>query len=1098
MSDRREVSHGVNILVLEGGGARGLSSLIILDELMTRLQHKMGLQSQPVVRDHFDVVAGTGTGAVIACMVGRLGVSVQQAIKQYVKLADVFAERKLFGTTSFKTTKLQDTLKSIVREVTGDENTRMMDSTEDASQCRTMVFAMSAHNLNANLPCIFRSYQGVSNQMPDCPIWQVLSATMAHPEMFKPTEIGPNHLRLSFLDGGLGCNNPTAHVLTEVKAVLPRRDMSSLVCIGAGHPDTIQLSHHTALARLIPSNVLALTKGISLDAERVAQEMETRFRSAEDLYFRFSVDQGMQRIEVGEWEKLSQVAANAQAYMRSPGLSKRVDSAVASIEARKNAVANRRIDGEIQLAVPSQGTGYKACPAPTPVFTGRQDTVEQISACLSKGDTQRCVFVLYGLGGSGKTQLALKTAQQTKHYWTEVIFVDATTHDTAVATLAGFAKDRNIGESHQSALNWLSNQRQRWLMIIDNADDPKVDIRQYFPAGDIGSILVTTRIEQHALLAQGQDADHQVSSMRPDEAMCLLLKTAKIKDPELTTPERQAASQLLEDLGYLALAIVQAGAYIFSSKQSIAQYLRIFSQHRRLILEKYTALPVKVDGYQKSVYTTWHMSYEQLGTNAQRLLHLMAFMYRSSIVEDIFRRAATRIQNYKPRIPETAAEKEIREYVTACLEPYLDSTGAWDSSAFVDTMRELLSYSLISYDWTNTAYTLHVLVQDWASTEIKDPLDVAIGHTALLLAVSIDYDDAMTSLEYKLMIETHVNILLNRQETPSANNAALFGEVYYRSGNWKKKERMNRITVDGTKEVLGEEDPSTLSSMNNLALTYQNQGKYREAVALQEQLVDIRKRVSGHDHRSTLIAMSNLAGTHYSLGRYTDAQSLQLHILDTFKRVYGHEDPDTLISMHSLAVTYIAQGRYDEAQALLVQVVDAKKRVKGDEHPSTLASMDELASTYYHQGRYDGAESIQVHVLEVTKRRQGDEHPHTLATMNDLALTYSAQGRYGEAEELQVKVLEARKQAHGDDHPYTLTSMQNLANTYRVQGRYELAEELGKKAVDGRNHVLGTKHPHTLLSMRHLLATYNAMGERRKREYTALEGQIAELEKSAT
>ncbi|QRV92242.1 kinesin light chain [Ceratobasidium sp. AG-Ba] len=897
--------------------------------------------------------------------------SIQQAIKQYVKLADVFAERKLFGTTSFKTTKLQDTLKSIVRDVTGDEDTRMMHSEEDADKCRTMVFAMSADNLNATLPCIFRSYQGVSNQMPNCPIWQALSATMAHPEMFKPAEIGPDHLRLSFLDGGLGCNNPTAHVLAEVKAVLPSRDMSSLVCIGAGHPDTIKLPQHTAFARLVPTNVLTLTKGVSMDAERVAQEMDTRFRSAKDLYFRFSVDHGMQRVEVGEWEKLSQVAANAQAYMRSPRLSKRVDSAVISIEARKNAVSNLRIDGEVQLAVASQGTGYKACPAPTPVFTGRQDAVEQIAACLSTGGTQRCVFVLYGLGGSGKTQLALKTVQQTKNYWTEVIFVDATTHETAVGTLVGFAKQKGIGESYQSALNWLANQHERWLMIIDNADDPKVDIRQYFPAGNVGSILVTTRIEEHALLAQGQAADLPVSSMRPDEAMCLLLKTAKIKDSELTAAERQAASQLLEDIGHLALAIVQAGAYIFSSKQSIAQYLHMFSQHRRLMLEKYTTLPVKVDAYQKTVYTTWHMSYEQLGTNAQRLLHLTAFMYRSSIVEDIFRRAATRIQNYKPGIPENAAEKEIREYVTACLEPYLDSTGAWDSSAFVDTMRELLSYSLISYDRTNAVYTLHVLVHDWASTVIKHPLDVAISHTALLLAVSIDYHDTMASLEYKRMIETHVNSLLSRQERPSPNNADLFGEVYYRSGNWKQRERMERTALDGQREALGEEHTSTLASMNNLAAAYRNQGKYREAVALQEQLVEICKRVSGHDHRSTLIAMSNLASTYYSLGRYTDAQSLQLHILDTSKRVYGHEDPGTLFGMHKLAVTYKAQGRYDEAQALLVQVVDAMKRVKGDEHPETLASMHELASTYRRQGRYNEAESMQVYVLEVTKRRQG-------------------------------------------------------------------------------------------------------------------------------
>ncbi|QRV92257.1 kinesin light chain [Ceratobasidium sp. AG-Ba] len=1099
MSDCREVAQGVNILIIEGGGARGLSSLIILDEIMKRVQNTRSMSKLPAVRDHFDVVAGTGTGAVIACMVGRLGMTTNQAIEQYNKLATVFSERKWMSATVYKTTTLQQVLKGIVKAATGDENAMMMDDQHEGAVCKTMVFAMSSENMNASIPCIFRSYQGGVNQMPNCAIWEVLSATMSHPGMFKPVEIELDHLRQSFIDGGFGCSNPATHVLDEAKAILPGRHVSSVVCIGAGHSKTIRLAPPTtaSLVGVVPTNVLKSTRQIALDAERVAEEMDKRFQSISGVYFRFSVDQGMQAVKMNEWEKLEQVVSNARAYMRGAKVNQSISQSVAAIVERKQAVENQRIDGEIQPTATSQAAGYKACPAPTPVFTGREDTIEQIVACISRGDTQRCVFVLYGLGGSGKTQLALKTVQQTRDTWADIVFVDATTHETAMATLAGFANEKNIGNSHDSALKWLGNQRERWLMIIDNADDPDVDIRRYFPTGDHGSILVTTRIKQHAALARGDDSDRQVASMKQDEALGLLLKAAKLKETSLPAAERQAATRLLEDVGYLALAVVQAGAYIFSAECTIADYYDMFLRHRKNALEQSTRLPVKTSDYKHSVYTTWHMSYKKLGKRAQQLLHFTAFMHHTNITEDIFRRAAANLETYEPKIPATQSEQEICAYVSEFLGHFLAS-GTWNSSAFRETMTELQSYSLINYDKVNREYTLHVLVHDWASTVIEHPQGVAIDHTALLLAVSIDFDDTMDSLEYKHKVETHVNSLLRRQETPSGNNARMFGEVYRRSGNWKQKERMNRITLDGKREKLGEEDTSTLSSMNNLALTYRFQGKYREAAALQEQLVEIRKRVSGHDHRLTLQVMLNLASTYYFLGRYTDAQSLQLHILDTRKRVYGHEDLDTLFSMHELAVTYKAQGRYDEAQALLVQVVDAWKRVKGDEHPSTLASMHALASTYYSQGRYDEAESMQVHVLEVTKRRQGDEHPDTLATMNDLAATYFAKGRYGEAEELQVKVLEARKRADGDDHPYTLTSMQNLANTYHNQGRYELAEELGKKAVDGRNHVLGTKHPHTLLSMRNLLATYKTMGERRKREYTALEGQIAELENSAT
>ncbi|KAG8684295.1 hypothetical protein FRC08_013772, partial [Ceratobasidium sp. 394] len=108
MSDRREVADGVNILVLEGGGARGLSSLMILDEIMDRLKHALGLAKPPGVREYFDIVAGTGTGAVIACMVGRLGIPVKDAIEHYIKLSEVFSDRKLIETTTFKSSKLQE------------------------------------------------------------------------------------------------------------------------------------------------------------------------------------------------------------------------------------------------------------------------------------------------------------------------------------------------------------------------------------------------------------------------------------------------------------------------------------------------------------------------------------------------------------------------------------------------------------------------------------------------------------------------------------------------------------------------------------------------------------------------------------------------------------------------------------------------------------------------------------------------------------------------------------------------------------------------------------------------------------------------------
>ncbi|KAG8712403.1 hypothetical protein FRC08_014651 [Ceratobasidium sp. 394] len=624
--------------------------------------------------------------------------------------------------------------------------------------------------------------------------------------------------------------------------------------------------------------------------------------------------------------------------------------------------------------------------------------------------------------------------------------------------------------------------------------------------------------------------------MEPGDALELLLKTARMQENVLEEAERSAANELLESFGHLALAIVQAGAYIRCSERTICQYRDMFVKHRKATLERYAEVLVKVDNYQRSVYTTWHMSYQLLSARSQKLLHLLAFMHHSNITEDIFRQAAVNLPKYEPEIPATDEETSIKVYVMELLQLYLDSTGAWDSGAFLSTMTELTSYSLIAYDRANGTYTMHVLVHDWASTVTNHPREVAVQHTALLLAMSIDYGDTMENLVFKRGVEVHVNRILERQPRPSANNAARFAEVYYRAQKWKQKQQVQEIALDGIRQALGDEHDSTLTGMHNLAVAYSAQGGYKRAEEMLSQVVASRKRLSGEEHPTTLNSMFQLAFTYHLLGRYEEARLLQAHIADTRKRTLGEEDPDTLRSMRDLASTFIAQGHYDQAECLLVQVVEAwkrqrgeeypdtlssmynlahtfqeqgrhdqaeallvlilatRKQVSGEEHPDTLTAMHTLASTYYCQRRYEQAELLQAQVVKARMCVSGGEHPYTLNSMGDLALTYSGQGRYEQAEALQVQVLDAMKRVYGEDHPETLTTMLNLAYTYWRQGRYEKAEELGVQVVDTRKQVLGPRHPHTLLAMHDLANTYQSLGKRRRTQCEELQAEIRRLE----
>ncbi|HEX9202076.1 MAG TPA: tetratricopeptide repeat protein, partial [Acidobacteriaceae bacterium] len=101
--------------------------------------------------------------------------------------------------------------------------------------------------------------------------------------------------------------------------------------------------------------------------------------------------------------------------------------------------------------------------------------------------------------------------------------------------------------------------------------------------------------------------------------------------------------------------------------------------------------------------------------------------------------------------------------------------------------------------------------------------------------------------------------------------------------------------------VLGEEHPSSLTAMNNLAVTLKALGDSVTARKLQEQVLGTRLRVLGKEHSNSLWAMSNLALTLYSQGDRTRARKLEEQVLETRRRLLGEEHPDTLTAKNSLA-----------------------------------------------------------------------------------------------------------------------------------------------------------------------------------------------------
>jgi hypothetical protein len=203
-------------------------------------------------------------------------------------------------------------------------------------------------------------------------------------------------------------------------------------------------------------------------------------------------------------------------------------------------------DGEIQGTSAEQPVRLKRCPAPTPMFTGRDAESNQVEACIVGSANERRVCVVHGLGGTGKTQLALKTIERTRDKWTQVIYLDASSREAIQGALQEFAQANHIGNTHEDAVEWLESRCEQWLLVFDGADDPSTNLHDLFPGGAHGSILITTRLADLTTIAQGPDPVCHLSNMNEEDALALLMRAGRLHAEGLSGGEMEAAMALLQ------------------------------------------------------------------------------------------------------------------------------------------------------------------------------------------------------------------------------------------------------------------------------------------------------------------------------------------------------------------------------------------------------------------------------------------------------------------------------------------------------------------------------------------------------------------------
>ncbi|KAJ7860866.1 hypothetical protein B0H14DRAFT_2506269 [Mycena olivaceomarginata] len=777
----------------------------------------------------------------------------------------------------------------------------------------------------------------------------------------------------------------------------------------------------------------------------------------------------MQNIQLNQWERLGDVTANTRQYIQSQPVTNQLANAAKSLSDRIGKVSASSL-APVPTAIeigPSQVATLARCPPPSQIFQGRQAILAKMDDYFSKNIGKRHVYVLHGLGGSGKTQIALKfldiSNQHPTPRFTKQFFINAGSLQALDTSFKNIAIANKIGNSLQDALLWLITSTEEWMLLFDNADDPNINLFPFFPQCTHGNIIITSRNPQ--LAVHGPKSHSKVGNMKETDAIDLLLLSA-VEDNTVETAER--ASEVVKELCYLPLAIVQAGAYI-SKFNCLDQYLSLYKENHVRLLKQHPEQ--SHDDYEWTVYTTWEISFKQLSPLAAELLQMCSLLHYNNISEAIFQKAAE-------WTIDDAADAQNLHQARAFLQSFLSMSANWDQQAFMDIIAEIAGYSLLNRH-AGSILSIHPLVQLWCRNTLTNEHKVRECMIDILgMSVRFTADDLL----FRTGLIAHVDSLVQDPATVKPVFHTKYAQIYFDSGRYKEAEFLEVTVLKKQKQLFGADHLDTLFAMANLASIYYRFGRYSEAEPLEVTVVEKWKQLSGADHPDTLHAMANLAATYHQLGRYQEAEALEVTVLEKWKQLFGADHPDTLFVMANLAATYRQLGRYQEAEALEVTVLEKRKQLFGADHPDTMLAMVNLADTYRELGRYQEAEALEVTVLEKRKQLFGADHPDTLFVMANLAATYHQLGRYQEAEALEVTVLEKRKQLFGADHPDTLLAMANLAATYRELGRYQEAEALEVTVLEKRKQLFGTDHPDTLNAMANLAATYCKLGKYQEAE----------------
>lgn len=696
---------------------------------------------------------------------------------------------------------------------------------------------------------------------------------------------------------------------------------------------------------------------------------------------------------------------------------------------------------------------------------------------------------------------------------------------------------------------WLANTRHSWLLIIDNADNHENDYAAFFPSGNDGNIILTTRNPLCRDLATVGSVDLDYLDLQ--HATSLLFQAAAIAVSS-REEKQKAAEAVVQILGFHTLAIIQAGAFVKLHRCPLERYPDIFKTQEEQILKYCRTQEQSTYG---SVYATFEISAahlrsspEQSAADALDLLGILGFVHYQEIPDLMFSRARVEAIYIRQKVEREGPLREIHnlsELQISRLPRFMMLEDGISVDLFRWRWREVLnlleSYSLIKIGGSSDdlSFSMHPLAHTWTRirhgiASQKEGWRVA-GSIIALSMCGANYDvfhERLRShvgayLTYPLrdytgeatelkICQTHCRIcwlllqlrdipilrwLLNTLETfktwtdvrglSSIRVKTLIAECLI-------GEDQPRVAVELLEPLVGIEKPDDLTNLymqGALANAYRSSGQPQKAVHLLEYIVEIRENREGLESEDTIWAQHELGNANFRNGQFERAAPLLEQVVHIRRRKLDRAHLNRLTSEYQLGRAYIETNQFEKAADILQQVLDIGCTILDVTDERLSDTQHELGRAYMGMGkdhRRKAAELLEK-VVRIREKSLKPDDQDLLASQYNLALAYIGMESdyYERAAELLEKVVEVYQRTLAHDHSYLLWSQYHLARAYMGMrsGNCERAAELLEKVIKVLKKTLAPDHPDRWLSQQLLEEVQTRINTEEDVESTSVSGE---------